>query len=149
MPESMQLVARVNAEAGGKVSVFDRLASTTTESRRQKVNDRDQLQENLRYRIFGLADVLFVVFLCFFFVGWEIADRFIWSAARCALLQLCFVLCSIRCLHALASGLGQLHRGRAVTVYCQHFAYFSLLKLRSNPIPLPLKNAFLHMKNTW
>lgn len=49
MPESMQLVARVNAEAGGKVSVFDRLASTTTESRRQKVNDRDQLHENLRY----------------------------------------------------------------------------------------------------
>lgn len=48
MPESMQLVARVNAEAGGKVSVFDRLASTTTESRRQKVNDRDQLHENLR-----------------------------------------------------------------------------------------------------
>lgn len=48
MPESMQLVARLNAEAGGKVSVFDRLASTTTESRRQKVNDRDQLHENLR-----------------------------------------------------------------------------------------------------
>lgn len=48
MPESMQLVAKVNAEAGGKVSVFDRLASTTTESRRQKVNDRDQLHENLR-----------------------------------------------------------------------------------------------------
>lgn len=49
MPESMQLVARVNAEAGGKESVFDRLATTTTESRRLKVNDRDQLQENLRY----------------------------------------------------------------------------------------------------
>ncbi|CAN0073161.1 unnamed protein product, partial [Sphacelaria rigidula] len=50
MPESMQLVARLNAEAGGKLSVFDRLASTTTESRRQKVNDRDQLQESLRRR---------------------------------------------------------------------------------------------------
>ncbi|CAN0231929.1 unnamed protein product, partial [Discosporangium mesarthrocarpum] len=48
MPESMQLVARLNVEAGGKVSVFDRLASTTTESRRQKVNDRDQLHESLR-----------------------------------------------------------------------------------------------------
>lgn len=59
MPESMQLVARLNAEAGGKLSVFDRLASTTTESRRQKVNDRDQLQENLR---FGFA--------FFFFSSW-------------------------------------------------------------------------------
>lgn len=53
MPESMQLVAKLNAEAGGKLSVFDRLASTTTESRRQKLNDRDQVQENLRQVVPG------------------------------------------------------------------------------------------------
>lgn len=70
MPESMQLVARVNAEAGGKVSVFDRLASTTTESRRQKVNDRDQLHENLRYYF-----VVIVLLRCFLLYGWVFGGR--------------------------------------------------------------------------